>query len=1029
MEINSRQLYKDWIGIFSESSNRPTVHSQLRKERRYWLGTLMTIPYLPEITEWALFKIMPRSTHVLGKRAAKLLAKSDLPKAYWQRLLILGNLPSDIMKMERSGLKPTADTLKSKKYWLLFGLGWLNFYKTSNVFSGDIEESKVIVVPLLNHIRNGLNKSEKPIFDKFYLDFQHDACVQLIKIYQSLFKGEIKLRELKHALAKSNSSAPKGFISSDIIHITQNHTGLVAAINTWSRNCEGSYGELCRRLSKDRHSIKDTFKVDIEDLDSVRLGYGDRHINSQSTSMLLFDGGFKLFYKPRSLALEQAFSILALNVCKSCDVPEFNLIPQSLDCGDWGYQEFVDTEVLCDPGQINDLISRLALVSVLLDVCGAIDCHEENLLVAGDIPVLIDGETLFHEAGKPTSKVENENSILVTGFCHLLPPYIATLLHSISTEEINPVNLYLSELRRIYYHQRLKDSVFSELDNIKRLKPRRRIVFRSTSTYSKVMRRTLSSSALHSPRNLASIHEDLFSICLESGKLNRSRVLLCQSELLQTENGWIPYFDTQIGESTITLYDHYKLRSPLHSQVIKHCKQRLISRQAGDAERQIKIINSLLKVFPNREAPIAAITPQNIAGDLLDLAIFNETWKWLCFTFNEARDRLEFTYPTSLYDGSLGIATFLSLCRHRGLLTNNAADSEEIENSIRLDNEAFFLKSSKRALSPPYHLGFNEGVGGNFLSLLLLPDELMIRPEFIESTLKTLESIVSAIENEDIDQYGGLDIMSGLSGLAGGVYAWSTHQGISPKHPTLLRFWDLVSRLLIDSQTTGGGWDVFETPVSGFAHGASGMICALAISESHTECNGIKAAIEKAIQFQVNNLSEGGEWLNLELTHLEQTEIPSRTWCGGAAGALIAAAVIEKAGLDDIKGYKSWLNLARDAALNHTPVRDQICCGVPGWAMALAAAGRSLNDNTLIQESNRRLGQWIEEVENGKELSLRDLKSHKLSPPGLFVGNAGVGLTLLHGEQETWVKDVLISSGYLIDNHLGSPLGVVAGHP
>ena len=89
MEMNNRQFYKDWIGIFSENSNRSTVHSKLRKERRYWLSTLMIIPYLPEITEWALFKIMPKSINVLGKRAAYLLGKSDLPKAYWQRLLMI----------------------------------------------------------------------------------------------------------------------------------------------------------------------------------------------------------------------------------------------------------------------------------------------------------------------------------------------------------------------------------------------------------------------------------------------------------------------------------------------------------------------------------------------------------------------------------------------------------------------------------------------------------------------------------------------------------------------------------------------------------------------------------------------------------------------------------------------------------------------------------------------------------------------------------------------------------------------------
>lgn len=1016
MEMDRRQLYKAWIEIFADNSKKSTLHSKLRMQRRFWLSRLMTIPYLPVITEWALLKLMPRSIHVLGKRASKLMGKSDLPSAYWQRLLILGNLPSDVLKIKRPNLKPATNKLKARKYWLLFGLGWLNYYKTSNLFSGDIEESKLIVAPLLNHIRNGLTKREIIIFDKFYADFQKDACLQLIKIYQLIFKGEIKLRAFKNTLVKSNPSTLNGFIPSDIINITRNHPGLAAAINTWSHNCEGNYGELCRRISKNSESITRKFKIDIEDLDRVELGYGDRHLNSQSTSMLVFDNGYKLFYKPRPLALEEAFSLLALKACQSCQVPEFSLMPASLDCGDWGYQAFVDSEEICDPGKITDLISRLALVSVLLDICGAADCHEENLLVTGDVPLLIDGETLFHEAGNPANKHENEDSILVSGLCHFLPPYITTLLHSLPKEEINPVTLYLSELRRIYYHPKLKDSVLRELDKIEKLRPSKRIVFRSTSIYSKLMRSTLSPSALSSSRYLASIHENLFSISLESGKINRSRVLLCESELLQIKNGWVPYFDTHIGESTINLYGHGRLKSGLHSQVIKNSKQRLRSRQAGDADRQIKLIDSILKLFPKRERPIATITPRGIANELLDLAVFNNTWKWLFFTFDEARDRLAFTYPSSLYDGSLGIATFLRLCRQKGLVRNHSVDSKEIENQIRLDNESFFIKSNKHTFSLPNHLGFNGGAGGRFLALLLLADDAKVKPEFVNATLTTLDSIVTAIETGPINQYGGLDIMTGLSGLAGGVQAWSNHQSISPEHPTLLRFWNLVSRLLIDHQKPCGGWDVFETPVSGFAHGATGMICALAISETHTNNPGIKTAIEKAIQFQLNNLSKKDEWLDIELTQLEQAEIPSRSWCGGAAGALIAAAVMKKAGLENINGYKSWLGLAREAALNYTPVRDQICCGVPGWTMALAAAGRSLNDKILVDASNKELEAWTEEVNNGKELYLRDLKSHKLGPPGLFVGNAGVGLTLLHGDRESWVKDSLISSGYLIDN-------------
>ena len=1018
MEPNHSHFYKAWIDIASANKNRSTLHANLNKERRSWLGALMAIPYLPAITEWALVKVMPRAIDVLGRRAAHRLGKSDLPEAFWQRLLILGNLPSDLMKLQRSKLDPAPGGSSPNKYWELLGLGWLNLYEASNIFSGALEDSHVIVAPTLSHIRKGLNKKECVIFDTLSLDFQDDACLALIKIYQSIFKEDKALRQFKDSMAGRDSSSSIGFESSEIMNLTRNHPGLVSAITTWGSNCEQNYGDLCRRISKDGDSIKKRFNVSVQDLDSVRLGYGDRHINSQSTSMLLFNDGFKLFYKPRSLALEEAFSRLTLNVCESCDVPAFNLMPPSLDCGDWGYQEFVDSEMVCAPGQITDLISRLALVSVLLDVCGATDCHEENLVVADGMPVLIDGETLFHEVGKPASKSDNEDSILVTGFCHFLPPYITKLLHSLPSGGIDPVNLYLSELRRIYYHKGLEASVCSELDKIALLRPRKRVVFRSTSIYAKIIRRSLSSSALRSSRKLSSVYEDLFAMCVQSGNINRSWLLLCQSEVLQIENGWIPYFDTDMGGSRINLYDGRNVRAGLHRQVIRNCKQRLMVRQAGDADRQIKLIKSVLKIFPKRGGGVGAVTPQGIANQLLDVAIYKDTWKWLFFTFSEARYRLAFTYPTNLYDGSLGIAVFLSLCRKRGLITNKSSECSEIEEKSRIDNESFFIKASQGDVPTSYQLGFNGGIGGRLLSLLVLPGDPRDDPGVTSATLKTLEGMIAALESEDIDEYGGLDIMSGLSGLAGGVHAWSIHKNMSFEHPTLTRFWDIVSQRLIDSQKDCGGWDVFETPVSGFAHGSSGMMCALAIAGSHKRNANIEIqrSIEKTIAFQLDNLSKSGEWLDIELTTLEDREVPARSWCGGAAGALIAAAVMKKVGFEGVNGYNDWLRLARDAALNHRPIRDQICCGLPGWTMALGAAGRSLDDAVLLGASIQRLEEWTEEVKGGKELNLRSIKGYKVDPPGLFVGRAGVGLTLLHGEQETRVKDVLISSGYLIDN-------------
>ena len=81
--------------------------------------------------------------------------------------------------------------------------------------------------------------------------------------------------------------------------------------------------------------------------------------------------------------------------------------------------------------------------------------------------------------------------------------------------------------------------------------------------------------------------------------------------------------------------------------------------------------------------------------------------------------------------------------------------------------------------------------------------------------------------------------------------------------------------------------------------------------------------------------------------------------------------------------------------------------------MSLAVAGHALNDNNLIIESNRTREKWIDDVKLGKKLDLRQIKTTNFSPPGLFVGRAGVGLILLDNYEVSMTERILISSGYL----------------
>ena len=57
----------------------------------------MCIPNLALLVDLFLKRIMPRTINVLSKRAIMKLGLKQLPNQYWARLMVLGNLPKDII--------------------------------------------------------------------------------------------------------------------------------------------------------------------------------------------------------------------------------------------------------------------------------------------------------------------------------------------------------------------------------------------------------------------------------------------------------------------------------------------------------------------------------------------------------------------------------------------------------------------------------------------------------------------------------------------------------------------------------------------------------------------------------------------------------------------------------------------------------------------------------------------------------------------------------------------------------------------
>ncbi|KPN14195.1 hypothetical protein AKG37_08980 [Bacillus australimaris] len=153
---------------------------------------------------------------------------------------------------------------------------------------------------------------------------------------------------------------------------------------------------------KHRLEIEKTFKISSSSrIVSVETG-GDTHNNGSSVSIITFEQGEKLVFKPRSVSGELGYSnfIREINQFISQKMPSITVV----DFGSYGFTSF---------GEINqekkDMFQagRLACLMYLLN---ASDMHYSNILWTNEGPLPIDLETLFHPSRIRTGIPESKRS-------------------------------------------------------------------------------------------------------------------------------------------------------------------------------------------------------------------------------------------------------------------------------------------------------------------------------------------------------------------------------------------------------------------------------------------------------------------------------------------------------------------------------------------------------------------------------------------------------------------------------------------
>lgn len=168
--------------------------------------------------------------------------------------------------------------------------------------------------------------------------------------------------------------------------------------------------ELLARFAADRTAIDDVLLPGITTLTGVRFEAGDRHAGHRTVAMLAFADGRTLVYKPRPLALHERWNGL-LGWFRGLRP---DLAPRSvalLARDGYGWMEFVVAQPVASVTDVEAFYRRQGALLMLCYALDAIDMHCENVIAAGDQPVLVDVETLFHPAWRPDTDTGDDPAL------------------------------------------------------------------------------------------------------------------------------------------------------------------------------------------------------------------------------------------------------------------------------------------------------------------------------------------------------------------------------------------------------------------------------------------------------------------------------------------------------------------------------------------------------------------------------------------------------------------------------------------
>ncbi|MEP6767995.1 MAG: type 2 lanthipeptide synthetase LanM [Acidobacteriota bacterium] len=853
-----------------------------------------------------------------------------------------------------------------------------------------------------------------------------------------------------------------------LLSFFRQHAVLARQLAVLSETWVETTRELAARLTADKTHLSECFGAQGRVVE-IRPSLSDRHRGGRTVSVLRFENGAAVVYKPRDSGAEAAWN--GFLTWLDARAPSLGLRPVGfLPRDGYGYFELIEPGTHEEEGAARDYVRRSGALLCAAWLMGLDDLHVENVIASAEAPVIVDGESALQPefaSGEeaPSGAIgrfarEWRESALRSGLLttpkvdasghvselsglrggpapasgrtrmafsrpntdamqRIVEPSPGTPRANLPTFRGRPLlpDDFPDELERGFgdaYRaaMELRDAIAAPggpLDAFAGTSTR--LVLRPSETYARLL------LELSTPGHLREGISRSFAI----DSLNRvfrgnerppALWRLTREERSALELLDIPYFRVAVGARAIPVAGG----EPIEGRIARSGLEAVRTRLAAMSEESLADHLAWIRPRLDPRRGSEAREPGFSRSERVRMArAIGEDVRGLF----EARasaggavgkmGKMGKIGP-GLYSGSVGIALFFA-----GLasLAKDPSFLESARDLCRPLARALDAGEGDAEAGLGDSIGAGDGTGSVVYGLTALAS-VSSDPEY----LRLARLAASRITPQRIAASAISDVEGGAAGAVLGLLALAKLTG---DPAPLLSATACGDVLLARAAVAGSGWgwpSSDGTCLAGLAHGAAGISLALARLAEGGAGERFADAARKARRYEESLFdSERENWPVLS-PFRGRPPVFMKAWCHGAPGIALARAGMLGRAPD--ASLSRELERAMSAAVSTGFLStDHLCCGNAGLAEILLAAGDAAGRDDWRLAAGRRMAALLHAAVSRGRFRLDNEQSDSAPPddPGFFRGLSGIGYALLRSAAPESLPCVLLFEGAARDSH------------